>query len=269
MLKTKVSRHWQALDERSLMTLALDVVESLYGLKAREQAEVRLLALEQELVQTIGAAPDVGALLNALYQQQGFSGDWERFFSIDNTLLDRVLERRKGLPVTLGILLLHLCERHHIRAEGICFPGHFLVRLWPQHQASQIIDPFTGQRLGAEMLEKLLRGTQGNLAKLTPEHLKAADKAATLERLINVTKAAFLYDKQFSQALACSQLLLLLKPDCPYEIRDRGFLFEQLECNRLAVQDFEFFIQHCPDDPIADVLQAQIAALDPGPHTLH
>ncbi|GAA3525282.1 SirB1 family protein [Zobellella aerophila] len=268
MLKSKVSSHWQTLNERSLMTLALDVVESLYGCKVRDKAEFRLLELELTLVQQLGAEPDANELLEGLYRQQGFSGDWERFFSIDNALLDRVLERRKGLPVTLGILLLHLCDRHRIRAEGICFPGHFLVRLWRQGEA-QIIDPFTGRRLEPGEMEKLLRGTLGNLAKVTPEHLQAADKADILERLINVTKAAFLFDKQFSQALACSQLLLLLKPECPYEIRDRGFLFEQLDCDQLAAKDFEFFIQHCPDDPIADVLQAQIAALDLGPHTLH
>ncbi|WP_116473707.1 SirB1 family protein [Zobellella maritima] len=268
MLKSKVSSHWQALNERSLMTLALDVVESLYGPNARNKAEARLLELELELARQLEAEPDANALLDGLYRQLGVVGDWERFFSIDNALMDRVLERSKGLPVTLGILLLHLCDRHRIRAEGICFPGHFLVRLW-QGGEPQIVDPFTGQRLDSGAMDKLLRGTLGNLAKVTPEHLKAADKADVLERLINVTKAAFLFDKQFSQALACSQLLLLLKPDCPYEIRDRGFLFEQLDCAQLAAKDFEFFIQHCPDDPIADVLQAQIAALDLGPHTLH
>ncbi|MBL1378722.1 SirB1 family protein [Zobellella iuensis] len=268
MLKTKVSECWQGLEPRSLMMLALDVVESLYGLAVRHKAEGDLLALERELAEVLAGQDAAEQLLPTLFGPLGLAGDWERFFSTDNCLLDRVLARRRGIPVTLGILILHLCERVGVRAEGICFPGHFLLRLWSGEEEA-IIDPFTGRELSKREIEQLLRGARGNLARLKPEQLKGADNQAILERLLNVTKAAFIHHKQFSQALACSQLLLKLKPDCPVERRDRGFLFEQLDCHRLAAEDFEFFIQHCPEDPVADVLKAQIAALDLGPKTLH
>ncbi|MBM7457072.1 regulator of sirC expression with transglutaminase-like and TPR domain [Oceanisphaera litoralis] len=270
MLKTNISDGWSSDDPRSLMMLALDVVESLYGLKARDQAEVSLFALERELAEQLKdqSGPMAQQLLSALYGPLGVAGDWERFFSTDNCLMNRVLSRRRGIPVTLGILLLHLCEGFGIRAEGIGFPGHFLVRVLFDDEGL-VIDPFTGRPLSRHEMEQLLRGARGNLARIKPGHLKAAENLDILTRLLNVTKASFIHHKQFSQALACSQLLLKLKPDCPFERRDRGFLYEQLDCDRLAADDFEFFIEHCPEDPVADVLKAQILALDLGPQTLH
>lgn len=272
MLKTNISDSWSSDEPRSLMMLALDVVESLYGLKTRDQAEVSLFALERELAEQMPDQPQESPmaqqLLSALYGPLGVAGDWERFFSTDNCLMDRVLSRRRGIPVTLGILLLHLCERFGIKAEGIGFPGHFLVRVWFEGEGV-VIDPFTGRQLSRREMEQLLRGARGNLARIKPNHLKAAENLDILTRLLNVTKASFIHHKQFSQALACSQLLLKLKPDCPFERRDRGFLFEQLDCDQFAADDFEFFIEHCPEDPVADVLKAQIVALDLGPKTLH
>ncbi len=280
MLKTNISDGWSSDEPRSLMMLALDVVESLYGLKARDQAQVSLFALEQELAEQLQGQQKeqqkerqkepaaAQQLLSALYGPLGVAGDWERFFSTDNCLMNRVLSRRRGIPVTLGILVLHLCERFGIKAEGIGFPGHFLVRVWFEDEGL-VIDPFTGRSLSRHEMEQLLRGARGNLARIKPNHLKAAENMEILTRLLNVTKASFIHDKQFSQALACSQLLLKLKPDCPFERRDRGFLFEQLDCDQFAADDFEFFIEHCPEDPVADVLKAQIVALDLGPKTLH
>ena len=281
MLKTNISDGWLNDEPASLMTLALDVVESLYGLDVRDQAEVKLFALEQELAGQLAEQLASGSisgsdLLGALYGPLDWAGDWERFFAIDNCLMDKVLSRRRGIPVTLAIVVLHLCERFGIRGEGISFPGHFLLRLFnnksSEHSTgedSDIIDPFTGQTLTRHEIERLLRGARGNLARLKPKHLEVAKPLEILTRLLNVTKASFIHHQQFAQALICSQLLLILKPECPFERRDRGFLYEQLDCNQLAADDFEFFIEQCPEDPVSDVLKAQVLALDLIPQTLH
>ena len=294
MLKSTISDTWSGAEPLSLMTLAMDVVESLFGLEARDQGEVALFTLEKELADELDpgfgdATPITGqTLLAALYGPLGFKGDWERFFAVDNCLMDRVVSRRRGIPVSMAVLVLYLCERYGIRAEGISFPGHFLLRIFDEPAAlptgefglddeinlqpptsSQIIDPFTGQPLTQHATERILRGARGNLAKLTPAHLKPAEPVEVLMRLLNVTKASFIHHQHFTHALMCSQLLLKLDPDCPFERRDRGFLYEQLECNQLAVEDFEFFIEHCPEDPLADILKIQVAALGSLPNVVH
>ena len=63
--------------------------------------------------------------------------------------------------------------------------------------------------------------------------------------------------------------VLRMKPGDPLETRDRGFIYEQLDCPRFAADDFEYFIEQCPDDPVADVLKVQLAALDLSPKPLH
>lgn len=286
MLKTNISDMWVSDDLPCFMTLSLDIVESLFGLEARDQGEVALFELERDLAEQLDPgfgdiAPITGqTLLAALYGPLGFVGDWERFFSVDNCLMDRVLSRRQGIPVSMALLVLYLCERYGIRAEGISFPGHFLVRIFNKPESadadalhrdacSQIIDPFTGKVLSHHAIEQLLRGARGNLAKLTPQHLTPAEPLEVMLRLLTVTKAAFIHHQHFTHALMCSQLLLTLKPDCPLERRDRGFLYEQLECHELAVDDFEYFIEQCPEDPLADILKIQVAALDAMPHVLH
>ncbi|MGO4998420.1 SirB1 family protein [Oceanisphaera sp. W20_SRM_FM3] len=291
MLKTTISDTWQRDGLPNLMMLAMDVVESLFGLEARDRGEVELFELERELADELDSQlgslsatdtrPISGqALLAALYGPLGFVGDWERFFAVDNCLMDRVLSRRRGIPVSMAVLVLYLCERFGIRAEGISFPGHFLVRIFNEPTANSdsesestdscdIIDPFTGKVLSHHQIEQLLRGARGNLAKLTPQHLVPAEPLEVIMRLLNVTKASFIHHQHFTHALMCSQLLLTLKPECPLERRDRGFLYEQLECHQLAVDDFEYFIEQCPEDPLAEVLKIQALALDLLPSVLH
>lgn len=268
MLESNISERWQSEEPLDLMTMALDVVESLAGLAARDEAERELFALERALAEELEDMVVPVHLLPCLYGGLGLAGDSETFFSIDNCLMNRVLVRREGIPVSLGILLIHLCRRFGVDAEGINFPGHFLVRIRSEEEGA-VIDPFTGRHLSRHEIEQLLRGARGNLARLAPEHLKGTSDTEILVRLLNVTKAAYINEQQFGKALGCSELLLRLKPDCPFERRDRGFLYEQLDCGQLAADDFEFFIEQRPDDPIADVLKAQIAGLDLSPKTLH
>ena len=69
--------------------------------------------------------------------------------------------------------------------------------------------------------------------------------------------------------IECSELLLRMKPGDPLETRDRGLIYQQLDCHHQAADDFAYFIEQCPDDPVADVLKAQLAALDLSPKPLH
>ena len=63
-------------------------------------------------------------------------------------------------------------------------------------------------------------------------------------------------------ALLCSDILLRLDPENAYEVRDRGFLFQQLDCFQLACNDFTYFIEQCPKDPIVSLLEQQIKRMN-------
>lgn len=206
-------------------------------------------------------------LLHAFYHELQFAGDWEHYYAAENCLLDNVLTQRSGLPITLGIVLMHLANSVEIPVRGVCFPGNFLL-LFPE-DTPVFIDPFTGEEWDAAQRSLMLRATLGDLTTMDSKYTKEADQRQILLRLLSVTKACMLQSRRLPEALRASEVLLKMNPDDPYEIRDRGLVYEQLECPQLAANDYSYFIEQCPQDPVAAVLKMQLAFLDHGATTLH
>lgn len=258
-------------EQLELAMLALMVAEDvqdepvlLPGLHAL--AELRLQV--SQWVTAEEEAERIEQLRSAFFGELGFHGDSDHFFQPENCLLDQVLAKRSGIPVSLGIVLIHLAHSLAIPVAGICFPGHFMVRLGTGKQA-RILDPFSGDYLSRAQLELRLRGSLGDLARLDDKHLQAADQREIIERLLNVSKGSQVQAGELLLALRCSELLLCLNPDDPYEVRDRGLLYEQLECEPWAAEDLSYFIEQCPSDPVVGLLKEQLARLDDRAPTLH
>lgn len=196
-------------------------------------------------------------VLDCFYQQWLFSGDWQQYFDYHNTQVSQVVLSRKGIPLTLGILLIHFFRQTGFSAQGICFPGHFLVRL-DVEGTRHYIDPFNGERLTWRQMELKLRGSKGDLARLQEQDLKPDNIKNIIKRLLHTKKSALLRENQFDQALRCSDILLRLQPGDPFEVRDRGFIFHELDCFTVAVDDFKYFIDKCPNDPSIGLLKLKM-----------
>jgi len=87
----------------------------------------------------------LGSVGHALYEVHGFGGDREEFHNPDNSFVNRVIERKKGNPITLSILYMELAARIGLPMVGIGMPGHFVVR--PRGAEDLFIDPFNQGRL--------------------------------------------------------------------------------------------------------------------------
>jgi len=196
-------------------------------------------------------------LLDYVYKKQGFAGDWKAFFKVKNALVSSVLARRKGVPISLGFLLIEMLTQTGFEADGICFPSGFIIKVAIDNK-SVYIDPFNGELVSVGQLELKARGQLGNHVRLKPEMLEADNKETIIKRYINVLKAAYIQADNIELALLCSDILLRLDPEDAFEVRDRGFLFQQLECFQLASNDFNYFIEQCPEDPIVNLLKQQI-----------
>ena len=260
---------WTDFEAHDLAELALSVSDEILGHGGAGEAELARLDtwLDEAIVE--GDCDEVRRqLLQGFYQTLGFRGDWQDYFSAANCDLNQVLVQRKGIPVSLGILIIQLGRKIGLDVEGICFPGHFLVS-FAGLEGEVYVDPFNGDELSLHRIELLLRGALGNLATLSDDHLQPCGQWDIIERLLNVNKGALLREERMTEALRCSELLLRMKPGDPLETRDRGFIYEQLDCPRFAADDFEYFIEQCPDDPVADVLKTQLASLDLSPKPLH
>ncbi len=93
---------------------------------------------------------------------EGFGGDVDDYYDPDNSFLDRVIERRRGIPITLAVVWIEVGRRSGIEVEGIGLPGHFLVRA-----AGSLVDPFHyGEEIGEEEAVALVAEAVGTAPSL-------------------------------------------------------------------------------------------------------
>ncbi|MES1989546.1 MAG: transglutaminase-like domain-containing protein [Pseudomonadota bacterium] len=124
-------------------------------------------------------------LANIIAGRFSYRGDNEAYDDLRNADLTEVIDRRKGLPVALGIIYLHVARTLGLDLRGLNFPGHFVLRLQVGPQAT-IIDPFNrGQTLNPADLLNLLRSVEGPGARLTPDHHTSVSARDILLRLQN------------------------------------------------------------------------------------
>lgn len=259
-------------ENSSLLKAALTIEAEITGLNINQfEASLRLqqLVIQSKLAKFDNVNQNkLLALLDILYQQQGYEGDWKAFFKVKNALVSHVFSRRKGIPISLGILLLDFLRLCDFDAQGICFPSGFVIRITFENELVYL-DPFIGELVSWEFLELKVRGQLGNHAKLTLDMLQPDDNEVIMKRFINVLKAAYIQAEKVEIALLCSDILLRLDPDDAFEVRDRGFLFQQLDCLSLARNDFEFFMKQHPKDPMVKLLQRQIQEMNYDSQVLH
>ncbi len=207
-------------------------------------------------------------LLHFLHHEQGFVGNETSYDDPRNSFLNEVLERRTGIPITLSLVLLEVARRLDLPLRGVSFPGHFLVKL--EGPPLRVLDPFHGCVLETADCRARLHAALGIDAVFRPEvHLRAAGPREILVRMLTNLKHLYLRARDFGRTLSCSERILLLVPDAPLELRDRGLVYERLECFAAAARDLERFLQAAPDDESAPAIRERLRALRAGPQRLH
>ena len=240
----------------------------------RERVDIKLqemcIEAEQALVHEINDEQRLERLIQLFYVEWGFQGDTYSYFNSENGFIDHVLESKKGIPVTLGAIFLHLCEFVDLPVSAINFPTQLVLKVeWP-NQAPLYLNPFDGQYLSTHLMTAWLIGYGGPLARILPVHLESIDNPTLIGRLLAVIKTACIRERKFSFALTCSDLALTIVPDDPFEIRDRGLIYQQLHCNDVAKNDLIYFIEQCPNDPSAMLMKKQVQLLlEQYPTVLH
>ena len=263
-----------AADERDLdlARACLMIAQDAYpGLDVEHYlAEIDGLAarLRARLSPDASAEERVIALNELLFQDLGYWGNTEDYYDPRNSYLNDVIERRTGIPITLSILYMELAQRIGLACEGVSFPGHFLVRV--QVRAGVLVlDPFSG---GAPQSEDELRE---RLQRVIPEDaaagvavadlpldqfLEAASKRQILGRVLRNLKAIYRDADRPERLLEVLNRMLVVHPDSPAELRDRGLVYQRLECWRPALQDLTDYLQRDPE--AADVAEVRASLVE-------
>ena len=206
-----------------------------------------------------------------LYREEGFRGNREEYYDPRNSLLNEVLDRRLGLPITLSVLYIELGRRIGLRLSGVGFPGHFLVRL-DTGVAGQfrIIDPFSqGRLLTASSLRKRLEELRGDVIR-DPRRLTdpALPQAVVLRALRNL-RGAYVRRRDLLRALVISDVMLELNPVDPTEWLSRGRILEDMDCAVEACEDYRRTLALAPDADPEGQLEQRMRRLGSGATRLH
>jgi regulator of sirC expression with transglutaminase-like and TPR domain len=189
----------------------------------------------------------VEALNDYLFREQRFVGNTTHYEDPRNTFLNEVLDRRTGIPITLALVYMEVARRAGIKAEGINFPGHFLVRcpMRPAHDSDLIVDAFHGGALLSEDgCLQLLRRHAGEGAIWDDAHLRTrATKPQILTRMLVNLKRVYVQMCSFPQARDITGLLLGVDPSATHELRDRGLLAYQLNDLPAALRDLQEYLK--------------------------
>jgi regulator of sirC expression with transglutaminase-like and TPR domain len=196
-----------------------------------------------------------------LFEELGFRGDRNDYFSPSNSLLHEVFDRRRGLPLTLGIIMLELGWRVGMPLEGVGFPGHFLVRLAGEPR-DLLLDPFSrGMVVREEDCRRMLRETAGGRFDYEPDMIASVRKRDMILRLLNNLKTAYLRRGETAQALGVVDRLLILSPGDPGETRDRGLLLFRLQRYVPALECLTAYLEAAPEAPDRETIEKHRTAL--------
>ncbi len=226
-------------------------------------ARAELVRLGAEAARAVPANGGEGAraasLLEYLHTRCGFRGNPAEYDDPRNSFLPDVLARRTGIPITLSIVAIEVASRAGLPLRGVSFPGHFLAR--SVGEPPVVLDAFHGRVLDAEACTALLRRALGPDAALEPGHLEPATTRAVLMRMLGNLKHGYAGRREWLRAVDCCDRILLLAPEAAGELRDRGLLYEQLECFGPALDDLERFLALAPRAAEADALRARVDVL--------
>lgn len=206
------------------------------------------------------------ALNQFFYRDLGFGGNVNNYYDPDNSYLNAVLRTRRGIPISLAVLWLELAQGLGLKARGVNFPGHFMVKVnLPEGQV--VIDPFSGQSLSREDLSERLepykrrKGLVDDFDVPVGLYLQAAGSRDILARMLRNLKELHHTQEDWLRLVAVQDRLLILLPHAWEEYRDRGLAWAELGEVRLAVNDLEMFVEHAEEALERSAIEQRLSEL--------
>ena len=254
---------------RACLMIAQDAYPGLDVERYLGDIERMAIRLRGRIPQACSPEERVVALNQFLYEDLGYWGNTDDYYDPRNSYLNDVMERKTGIPITLSILYMELGRRVGLPLEGVSFPGHFLVRL-RLRGGTLVLDPFAG---GAPQSEQALRE---RLQRIVPpaatdnvplaqlpleEFLEPAGKRQILARLLRNLKVIYREAEKPERMLEVLNRMLLVTPEASAELRERGYVYQRLECWRPALQDLTAYLEREPDAPDLDEVRVKLMEL--------
>ena len=264
-----VSREERIDLAHACLMIAEDAYPSLDVAGYLNEIERMAQRLRARMPEAGAAEAGIVELNEFLFGELGYRGNADDYYDPRNSYLNEVIDRRTGIPITLAVLYIELGRRIGLPLEGVSFPGHFLVRAQVRGGVV-VLDPFAG---GLPQSEAELRG---RLARVIPDgaaagvpvadlpldqFLEPASKRQILTRLLRNLKAIYRQTDAPERLLAVLNRMLILSPEGSAELRERGCVYQRLECWQAALKDFTEYLERDPEGADVDDVRVRMMEL--------
>lgn len=200
------------------------------------------------------------------YEDLGYAGEHNDFYNPDNSYLHRVMQKRRGIPISLGVLWLELAYGIGLQVSGVSFPGHFMVKV-QLPEGIIVQDPLTGLGQSMSQLSERLEPFHERWGLDEPEqpplsmYLQPAGYRTILERMLRNLKSIHQQNGNDDLALAVMDRLIVLAPNDWHEYRDRGWMHLERGEHKAALKDLQTYVKHATQANDLDLIEEQLAQL--------
>ena len=209
----------------------------------------------------------VSALVNYIHDDLGFSGNITDYYDPTNSYLNRVIDYKHGIPISLALVHISIGSRLNIPVSGISFPGHFLVQYGGG--GGTIVDPFSGRELSRTDCQNMLKQIAGPKATLKEEYFSPASPRDVLIRMLDNLKQIFWRQKSWEESKACIDRQLLLLPGREEFNVQLGAVYEMQGNTALAHHTYTQILQGASDDQLKQLASKRLLALVSDSKTIH
>jgi regulator of sirC expression with transglutaminase-like and TPR domain len=208
-------------------------------------------ALAQEVRGLVSPGGDpatrIRGLCEGLFKNLGFRGNAEEYDDPRNSFLNDVLDRRRGIPISLAVVTLEVGWRLHLPLYGVGMPGHFLVGCEAPGEPLYV-DAFHGTMLTTSGCEHLFRRMMAGGASFREEYLAPTPARYILVRMLRNLKRIYQQREDLGRAAAAIERILLLAPDLAGDVRDLGLIHYRQGMLVEARELLERYLRSAPGD---------------------
>ncbi len=250
-------------------SLAQDEYPDLDVAQVLGDVDQLLARLKRRLPADAGPLQCLRLLNQFFFVDLGFGGNVNDFYDPDNSYLQAVLRTRRGIPISLAVLWLELAQGVGLKAHGVGFPGHFMVKVHlPKGQV--VIDPFTGHSLSREDLSERLEpfqrrsGPADDVDVPMGLYLQTAQPRDIVARMLRNLKDIYRSQEDWARLIAVQDRLIVLLPTAWGEYRDRGLAYAAQGQPTQALHDLETYLGHADESADVGAIAERVASLRKG-----
>jgi regulator of sirC expression with transglutaminase-like and TPR domain len=186
-------------------------------------------------------------LNRVIFSEEGFRGNQGDYFDPDNSFLNRVIDRKLGIPITLSLLYIIVGRAAGMNLHGIALPGHFMAALF-QPSETILLDPFNKAKiLSDKEYQTIANSSSEHPDKVNRYDLTPAKPKDILVRMLRNLKAIYFHSNNDLKTFEMLHWILILKPNAAKERLERGLRYEAMGNGDRAINDFEQYLKLTPN----------------------